>query len=106
MVRHFAANDSVFFGDDYLIKGVAGRDPVEAVARVRATKAASSSRTASCALDKALGLPELADNLEAPPVLLERRLRERDAGIALEQTGRGRFRLRVKRTLSLVEGPS
>ena len=46
-------------------------------------------------LDRRLRLPELADNLEARLVLLQRRLRERDARIRIEKTGRGRFRLGV-----------
>jgi adenylate cyclase len=54
-------------------------------------------------IDPRLRLPDVNDNLEARLVLLARRLAERDAGVALEKTGRGQFRLNVQRPLQLVE---
>lgn len=102
VVRHFAANDSVFLGDEYLIKGVAGAILWKLVrAFVQDGREQFSNR--ELRLDPSLGLPELADNLEARLVLLERRLRERDAGVSIEKTGRGRFKLVVRRTLELVD---
>lgn len=99
-VRHFASNDSVFFGDDYLIKGVAGAILWRLLcAYVNDKREHFSNRELRA--DKTLGLPELSDNLEARICLLQRRLVERDAGITVEKTGRGRFQLRVTRTLSL-----
>ena len=47
-VRHYAPDDSVFIGDDYLIKGVAGAI-LWKLLRERARTAAPSSPTASCA---------------------------------------------------------
>jgi adenylate cyclase len=103
VVRHFASNDSVFLGDDYLIKGVAGAILWKLLhAFVHDKRDQFSNRELRA--DKTLGMPEFADNLEARVFLLQRRLRERDAGIALERTGRGRFCLRIERTLSLVSG--
>ena len=100
-VRHFAANDSVFLDDDYLIKGVAGailwtllRDFVERRRTVFTNK--------GLRVDPRIRLPGVSDNLEARLVLLQRRLEERGAGIHLNKTGRGRFSLAVERPLELV----
>jgi adenylate cyclase len=102
LVRHFAADDSVFLGDDYLIKGVAG-----AIFRKLVRDYASSRRTdftnRELRLDPAIRLPDLSDNLEARLILLERRLAERCPFLRIEKTGRGRFRLRVDRPVKLVE---
>jgi len=101
-VRHFAADDSVFIGDDYLIKGVAGAILRKLVAEfLRDGRTEFSNR--ELRLDPTLRLPDLSDNLEARLVLLHRRLAERSGALLLEKTGRGRFRLRVNRPLRLVE---
>jgi len=47
--------------------------------------------------------PELDDNLEARLILLQRRLADRAAPLAIEKTGRGRFRLVLARPVELVE---
>jgi putative methionine-R-sulfoxide reductase with GAF domain len=101
-VRRYAADDSIFIDDDYLIKGVAGaifwkllRDHVQ------------TQRSEFCnkelRLDPTLGLPDITDNLEARLILLERRLSERRAPMRIEKTGRGRFRMRVERPFKLVD---
>ena len=99
-VKHFAADHSVFIDNDYLIKGVAGaiiwkllRDHVEA-GRIDFTNR-------ELRLDPTLKLPDISDNLEARLILLQRRLAERCPFLALEKTGRGRFRLNVGRPLKL-----
>jgi len=56
-------------------------------------------------LDPALRLPAMSENLEARLVLLERRLSDRCAFIRIEKTGRGRFRLVVRRPVKLSEVP-
>ena len=101
-IRHFAENDSVFIGDDYLIKGVAGaifwkllRD------HVQHKRTEFSNR--ELRLDSTLRLPDICDNLEARLILLQRRLTERCDFLRVEKTGRGRFRLVVNRTLRLDE---
>jgi adenylate cyclase len=101
LVRHYPENDSVFLGDDYLIKGVAGSIFVALV-----TDAVEHGRNEftnrELRLDPRIRLPDLSDNLEARLLLLARRLAERDVGIHIEKTGRGRFRLVSTRPLSLV----
>jgi len=101
-VRHYPADDSVFLGDDYLIKGVAG-----AVFWALVCDHANSGRSAfsnrELRLDPRIRLPDVGDNLEARLVLLQRRLVERDACVRIERTGRGRFCLRVTRPLQLVQ---
>jgi adenylate cyclase len=99
-VRYYDQDCSVFLGDDYLIKGVAGsvlwkllRD------HQQHGRTEFSNRELRRAPD--IRLPDLGDNLEARLILLTRRLVERDACLRIEKTGRGRFRLRVHRPLLL-----
>lgn len=103
-VRHYAADGSIFLGDDYLIKGVAGaifrkllRD-FEAAGRTEFTNR-------ELRLDPSLKLPDLSDNLEARLILLQRRLAERCKYLRIEKTGRGRFRLVVERPVRLADVP-
>ncbi len=105
LIRHHPATGSVFIGDDYLIKGVAGailwtllRDHAEHGRTVFANR--------ELRLDPRIRLPELSDNLEARLILLTRRLAEREACIRIEKAGRGRLRLCVLRPLELVEMPN
>jgi GAF domain-containing protein len=105
LVRHFAADDSVFLGDDYLIKGVAGAILRKLVADyLREGRTEFTNR--ELRLDPSIRLPDLSDNLEARLVLLHRRLAERSGALLLEKSGRGRFRLRVNRAVQLVEVPA
>ena len=91
-VRHYAVDDSVFLDDDYLIKGVAGAVLWKLLGDHAATGRSEFSNR-ELRLDPALGLPEVADNLEARLLLLQRRLQESQTGIRLEKAGRGRVRL-------------
>ena len=104
LVRHFAADDSIFIGDDYLIKGVAG-----AILRKLLLDYQRAGRTEftnrELRVDPEIRLPDLSDNLEARLILLHRRLAERSGALLLEKTGRGRFRLCVNRPVQLVEVP-
>jgi hypothetical protein len=101
-VRHYCADNTVFVGHEYLIKGVAGAI-LWKVAREHANSGRTEFTNRELRLDPALKLPEYAENLEARLVLLQRRLRERNAGIAIDKSGRGRFRLVVEGCLTLEE---
>jgi len=104
-VRHYLANNSVFVGDSYLIKGVAGAI-LGKLLREHTRQGRSDFTNRELRLDPALRLPDLSDNLEARLVLLQRRLAENCTNIRIEKTGRGRFRLRLERPIALEEIPS
>jgi adenylate cyclase len=102
VVRHYAADDSIFLGHDYLIKGVAGAIFWKLVREhLQAGRVEFTNR--ELRLDPALRLPEHAENLEARLLLLQRRLRERESPIRIEKAGRGRLRLGVPAPLTLEE---
>lgn len=97
-LRYYRANDSVFIGGDYLIKGVAG-SIFWILTGAWCEEGRCEFTNRELRLRPELRLPMHAENLEARLILLERRLAEKDCGIAIEKTGRGRFRLRVDRPL-------
>ena len=103
-VRHFMANDSVFINDTYLIKGVAGAIAWRLLCSHAATGRCDFSNR-ELRLDRSLGLPEVADNLEARLLLLQRRLQESNLGLQIEKAGRGRFRLCLNAPVLLEEVP-
>lgn len=102
VVRHFPANDSIFFGDAYVIKGVAGAI-LWKLLRDHQQLGRTEFSNRELRLDPALKLPDVSDNLEARLLLLQRRLAEQEAAVRMEKTGRGRFRLAVQRRVELIE---
>jgi adenylate cyclase len=103
-VRHYAADDSVFLDDDYLIKGVAGA-VLWKLLRDHAETGRTEFSNRELRLAPEIRLPDVGDNLEARLVLLTRRLVDRLADVRLEKTGRGRFRLCLTRPLELAHVP-
>ncbi|UTW07086.1 GAF domain-containing protein [Pseudomonas benzenivorans] len=101
-VRYYPANSSVFLGEDYLIKGVAGAI-FWRLLTLHLQEQRSEFSNRELRMDPALKLPELDDNLEARLILLQRRLAERSRDIVLEKCGRGRLRLLLKRPVLLQE---
>jgi adenylate cyclase len=101
-VRHYRGNGSIFLGDAYLIKGVAGAI-FWTLLHDHVAKQRSEFTNRELRLDSRIRLPDVSDNLEARLILLSRRLAERNAPVRIEKTGRGRFRLCVDCPLSLAE---
>jgi adenylate cyclase len=101
-IRHYPADNSVFIGDDYLIKGVAG-SIFRKLVRDYLEQGRTDFTNRELRLDSSIRLPDITDNLEARLILLVRRLQERGSEVRIEKTGRGRFRLSVDRPLTLVE---
>jgi len=91
-VRAFDFDDSVFIGDDYIIKGVAGRLLLHFMAVYAATGRCDFTNR-EIRLEPTLKLPEYKDNLETRLILLKRRLDERGAKVRLDRPERGRIRL-------------
>lgn len=100
VVKRYEKDNSVFFGHDYLIKGVAGAI-LWAMLEDYAGHGRVDFSNRELRVDPRLNLPEVSDNLEARLILLRRRLEDFGAGIRMTRTGRGRFRLEVDHTLEL-----
>lgn len=101
-VRYYAENGSVFFDEEYVIRGVAGSILCKLL-RHYTQEGRTEFSNRELRLDRTLGLPEVGDNLEARLVLLERRLREKNDGVLIQRTERGRFSLSVERYVTLIE---
>ncbi|MBF5002825.1 GAF domain-containing protein [Diaphorobacter caeni] len=100
-VRYFDSNCSIFVNDVYLIKGVAGAI-LWKLLRDHESSARVDFSNRELRLDPALRLPDVADNLEARLLLLQRRLQESDGAIQLQKTGRGRMRLVLAGSVHLI----
>jgi adenylate cyclase len=101
-IRHYIVDDTIFLDDTYLIKGVAGAILWKLLREYESSKRTDFTNR-ELRLDASLPLPELSSNLEARLILLQRRLGERSPALAIEKTGRGRFRLRVDRPIKLLD---
>jgi len=103
-VRRYVENDSIFVGEDYLIKGVAGAI-LWRLLRAHTEEDRHDHSNRELRLDPSIRLPDLSENLEARLILLARRLEERCPALRIEKTGRGRFRFHVLRPVALAEIP-
>jgi len=101
-IRHFAENDGILIGNEYLIKGVAGAI-LWKLLRDHEAQGRTGLTNRELRLDPSIRLPELSENLEARLILPQRRLVERCADLRLDRSGRGPIRLIVTRPLRLSE---
>jgi adenylate cyclase len=104
-VTYYQADDSLFIGDEYLIKGVPARI-LWKLLRENEASGRTEFTNRELRLDEGLGLPPGNDNLEARLLVLRRRLEGGDRAIGLERVARGRLALTVPGPISLVEIPT
>jgi adenylate cyclase len=102
---YYQADDSVFAGGEYVIKGVPGRI-LWKLLREHESDGRTAFTNRELRLDERLGLPAGNDNLEARLVALRRRLETRDFGLGLHRVARGRMLLQAPGPLTLVEVPT
>ncbi len=100
-VRYYAADGSVFFDDEYVIKSLPGRLLFKLL-QERRDKDRREFTKKELRLDPCLQLPAVRDNLDTRLILLRRRLAERFPFLQIVPIGRGRFRLDVERPFELV----
>jgi GAF domain-containing protein len=99
-VRSFPVDGSIFVDGEYLIRGVAGRI-LASLLRQREAEGRVDFTNREVRLDPTLELPAFRDNFDSRLILLKRRLDERASTLAIEKTGRGRFRLLVTGEVAL-----
>ena len=102
-VRSYPTDGSTFIDGEYLIKGVAGRVLCSLLRQWR-DEGRTEFTNREVRLDPTLELPAFRDNLDSRLLLLKRRLDEQEAPVRIERTGRGRFRLDVRRPVELEIG--
>jgi adenylate cyclase len=99
-LRFFREDESMFIGEDYLIRGLAG-----CILNRLIEEWLASGRTdwtnRELRADPSIQLPPINDNLETRLILLRKRLDSREAPVRIEKMGRGRFRLLVHRPVTL-----
>jgi adenylate cyclase len=101
-VRMHPADQSIFLGNDYLIKGVAGAI-LWRLLREHAATGRVEFTTRELRMEPSLRLPLHAENFDARLILLRKRLEERQACVQIKKSGRGRFRIVTNCPFTLAE---
>lgn len=101
-VTYYQADDSVFFDDEYVIKGTPGRI-LWKLLREHEHAGREYFTNRELRLDEQLELPPGNDNLDSRLLSLRRRLGRKPWGVELLRIGRGRLQLCVARSVSLAE---
>jgi len=101
-VRFFEEDDSVFIGQEYLVKGIPGR-LLWRMLKLHEAEGRTEFTNRELRLDAWLKLPDYKDNLEARLLLLSKRLEEKKTPLRLERPGRGRLKLVIEGIPTLSE---